>query len=41
VFVTMGAQAAPLPANVFDGERDSRWEFDPATSNYVRVRQPE
>jgi hypothetical protein len=41
VFVTMGAQAAPLPANVFDGERDSRWEFDSATSNYVRFRQPQ
>jgi hypothetical protein len=38
VFVTMGVEAAPLPENVFNGARDSRWEFDAATSNYVRVR---
>lgn len=41
VFVTMGAEAAVLPENVFDGPRDSRWEFDSATSAYVRVRSPD
>jgi hypothetical protein len=40
VFVTMGVEATPLPANVFDGERDSRWEFDQATTSYMRVRAP-
>lgn len=40
VFVTMGAEAEPLPTNVFDGPRDSRWEFGPATSSYERVRSP-
>lgn len=38
VFVTMSAAAKPLPPNVFDGARDSRWEFDPPTSTYVKVR---
>lgn len=41
VFVTMGAEAEPLPENVFDGAHDSRWEFDAATGNYVRVRSPD
>jgi hypothetical protein len=41
VFVTMSAEAEPLPANVFDGPRDSRWEFDAATSAYRRVRNPQ
>jgi hypothetical protein len=40
VFVTFGVEAAALPENVFDGARDSRWEFDPATSAYVKVRSP-
>ena len=39
VFVTMGVEAEPLPENVFDGPRDSRWEFDSTASRYVRVRQ--
>ncbi len=38
VFVTFGVEAAPLHESVFDGARDSRWEFDAATSNYVKVR---
>ena len=40
VFVTFGVEAAALPENVFDGARDSRLEFDPATSAYVKVRSP-
>jgi hypothetical protein len=37
VFVTMGAEATALPETVFDGPRDSRWEFDVASGTYARV----
>lgn len=38
VIVAMSEQAQSLPSSVFDGLRDSRWEFDPETGAYVRVR---
>jgi hypothetical protein len=37
VFVTMSPHATPLSADVFDGERDSRWEFDEAHGSYHRL----
>lgn len=37
VFVTKSPHATPLPASVFDGERDSRWEFDEAQDAYRRL----
>lgn len=40
VFVTMSVEAKSLPQDVFDGPRDSRWEFDQPTSTYVEVRTP-
>ncbi len=36
VFVTMSESVVQLPRNVFDGERDAQWEFDP--TQVVRSR---
>lgn len=38
VFVTASKSAAPLPEDVFDGPRDSRWQFNEEESAYVKVR---
>lgn len=38
VIVSAGPDAAPLPWDVFDGPRDTRWELDQATGAYVKVR---
>jgi hypothetical protein len=38
VFATMSPSAVPLPSRVFDGPRDTRWEFDAAQGAYVKVR---
>jgi hypothetical protein len=38
VIVAMSEQTQPLPPTVFDGPRDSRWEFDQGSGAYVRVR---
>jgi hypothetical protein len=37
LIVAMSDQACPLPRTVFDGPRDSRWEFNQDTGAYVRV----
>jgi hypothetical protein len=38
VFATMSSSATPLPATVFDGPRDTRWEFDAAERAFVKLR---
>jgi hypothetical protein len=38
VFTAVSDTATPLPQGVFDGARDSRWDYDAATGNYVRTR---
>jgi hypothetical protein len=38
VFTTLSEAAAPLPRNVFDGPRDTRWDYDAATENYQLTR---
>lgn len=38
VITTMSDQAVALPGNVFDGPKDSRWEFDAHGGGYVGVR---
>lgn len=39
VIVTASPDAAPLPFDVFDGPRDTRWELDEATNAFAEVRQ--
>lgn len=38
VFTAVSETAAPLPRDVFDGARDARRDYDPATGNYERTR---
>jgi hypothetical protein len=38
VITTMSEQAVALPENMFDGPRDSRWQFDADSGGYGRVR---
>jgi hypothetical protein len=38
VFTTLSETAAPLPQDVFDGPRDTRWDYDQATENYQLTR---
>jgi hypothetical protein len=38
VFTATSATAVPLPRAVFDGPRDTRWDYDPVTENYSRTR---
>jgi hypothetical protein len=39
LIVSMSNEATPLPPNVFDGPRDSRWEFDAQTGAYRNTRE--
>jgi hypothetical protein len=39
VIVSASPNATPLPWDVFDGPRDTRWELDRATGTYVEVRR--
>lgn len=39
VIVSASRAATPLPLDVFDGPRDTRWERDQATGAYVEVRR--
>jgi hypothetical protein len=38
VFTATSETAVPLPRDVFDGPRDTRWDYDAATENYKRTR---
>jgi hypothetical protein len=38
VFTTISETAEPLPSDVFDGPRDTRWDYDQATENYQLTR---
>lgn len=38
VFSAVSETAVPLPQDVFDGPRDTRWDYDSATGNYRRTR---
>jgi hypothetical protein len=38
VFTTLSETAAPLPQDVFDGPRDTRWDYDAATESYNLTR---
>jgi hypothetical protein len=38
VFTTLSETAAPLPRDVFDGPRDTRWDYDQVTENYQLTR---
>lgn len=38
VFTATSETAVPLPRDVFDGERDTRWDYDRATEDYERTR---
>ena len=38
VFTTISETARPLPQDVFDGSRDTRWDYDAATENYRLTR---
>jgi hypothetical protein len=38
VFTATSETAVPLPRDVFDGPRDTRWDYDVETENYERTR---
>lgn len=38
VFTAVSQTAVPLPRDVFDGPRDTRWDYDAATGDYQRTR---
>ena len=38
VAIDQCSSAVPLPATVFDGPRDTRWDFDAAERAFVKVR---
>jgi hypothetical protein len=38
VFTAISETAVPLPRDVFDGPRDTRWDYDRSTESYERTR---
>jgi hypothetical protein len=38
VFTATSETAVPLPRDVFDGPRDTRWDYDRSTESYERTR---
>lgn len=38
VFTATSQTAVPLPRDVFDGPRDSRWDYDPVAGKYAKTR---